>query len=95
MDSDAVKNKIREIIVNRLNLDIDPATIGGDTPLFDHAAGGVGLDSVDALEVAVAVTSEFDIEVADQDVPAFQTVNAIASLVQLKRGAAASAAASV
>ena len=91
MDSDEIKNKIRDIIVNRLNLDIDPAAIGGDTPLFGHAdgVGGVGLDSVDALEVAVAVTSEFDIEVADKDVPAFQTVNSIAALVELKRVAAA------
>lgn len=88
-DMDAIKQRLRELIVSRLNLEVQPAEIKDDAPLFSGDEGGLGLDSVDALEVAVAVTTAFEIAVSDQDVAAFRTVDTIADLIQQKRAAAA------
>ena len=91
MDTDAIKQRLRELIVSRLNLEVQPSEIKDDAPLFGGDGGGLGLDSVDALEIAVAVTTTFEIEVSDQDVAAFKTVDTIADLFRQKRVAEANA----
>ncbi len=91
MDKNDIKQRLKELIVSRLNLEVPAAEIQDGAPLFGADGGGLGLDSVDALEVAVAVTSAFEIEVSDQDVAAFKTVDTIAELVAQKRAAQANA----
>ena len=45
-------DEVKNTIIHSLNLNILPADIGNDVPLFE---GGIGLDSIDGLELLVAV----------------------------------------
>jgi acyl carrier protein len=82
MISDDRRTRIKAIIVDRLNLTVDPATIADDALLFAPTdEGGLGLDSVDALELAVALNAEFDVEIGDEDMSIFQSVATMADFV--------------
>lgn len=59
MDFETTATKIKEIIVSSLDLEeVAPADIETDAPLFGE---GLGLDSIDALELGMAVKKEFGI----------------------------------
>lgn len=55
--------KIKEVMVDELMLDDAADTIGDETPIF--GAGGLGLDSVDALQLVVAIEKHFGLKIAD------------------------------
>jgi acyl carrier protein len=75
--------RIKEILVERLNLAVEPAQIADDAPLFTSLdEGGLGLDSVDALELAVALNGEFDVEIGDEDMGIFESVARMAAFVE-------------
>jgi acyl carrier protein len=78
--------KLKELIVRRLKLDLDPATIDDGAPLFGD---GLGLDSIDALELVLGLEQEFGIKVEDEEVgvKAFASVNALADFVEQKKSA--------
>jgi acyl carrier protein len=83
--TDDRKARIKQLVVERLNLAIDPTEIGDDTSLFSPTAdGGLGLDSVDALELAVALNAEFDVEIGDDDMGIFESVGRMAAFVDEK-----------
>ncbi len=55
----SLESRIKELIVSSLNLeDIKPEDIDTDAPLFGE---GLGLDSIDALELGLAIKSEFGV----------------------------------
>ena len=54
---------LREILVQNCMLKIDPASIGEETPLFGPE--GIGLDSLDALQIVIAVEKRFGIVIGD------------------------------
>ena len=55
-------NKIKAEIIEVLNLeDISPEDIEADSPLFGE--GGLGLDSIDALELIVLLEKNYDIKI--------------------------------
>ena len=57
--------RLASLIVEVLNLeDIKPEDIGPTQPLFD---GGLGLDSIDALEIAVAVAQTYNVHLKAED----------------------------
>ena len=57
---------IKRLIVQSLNLPgVNPADIDDDAPLFGT---GLGLDSVDALELVVALEHAYGIQVADDQI---------------------------
>ena len=59
MDREQIESKLKEIVVTSLDLeDITVADIETDVPLFGE---GLGLDSIDALELGMAVKKEFGI----------------------------------
>jgi acyl carrier protein len=72
--------RVKRLIVERLRLEMDPAAIEDDAPLF---GAGLGLDSIDALELVVGLEQEFKIRIADQDVGkrVFASARAIADYV--------------
>ena len=73
-------------IVAALNLqDIKPADIQSDEPLF---GAGLGLDSIDALELVVMLEREYGIVIQQQEVArkAFASVRALADFVMDNRG---------
>jgi acyl carrier protein len=76
--------RVKELIVRRLKLEIDPATIQNDAPLFGE---GLGLDSIDALELVLGLEQEFGIKVQDEEVgvKAFASVDALVDFIEQKK----------
>jgi len=76
---------IRELcvkVVESLNLeDVDPAGIDPNEPLFDE---GLGLDSIDALELVVMLEKDYGIALKDIEVTkkAFASIRAMATFVE-------------
>jgi len=65
MDADPLKARLKELIVSTLKLDpMKPADIADDAPLF---GAGLDLDSIDALELVVALEKEFGIKIATSE----------------------------
>ncbi len=59
MNTEETEQKLKEIIVSSLDLeDVSPSDIETDAPLFGE---GLGLDSIDALELGMAIKREFGI----------------------------------
>jgi acyl carrier protein len=54
---EAPLENVRALLVENCMLKADPAASGDDTPLF--GPGGLGLDSIDALQLAVAIEQHF------------------------------------
>ncbi len=86
MESTAeLKENLKKLIVDRLNLvDIAPEDIGDDMPLFKT---GLGLDSIDALELTLNVEREYGVKVAnsEQALQAFQNVSTLAAFIEQRR----------
>ncbi|MDR1177068.1 MAG: phosphopantetheine-binding protein [Treponema sp.] len=62
---DDLKRQIKELIVNALELeDIGPENIADSEPIF---GGGLGLDSIDALELGVALKKKFGIKFSSEN----------------------------
>jgi acyl carrier protein len=57
--------KVRRVLVETLRLKQSPESIAGDAPLF--GGGGLGLDSVDALELVLAIEHTFHVKVEGQE----------------------------
>ena len=84
MTNDNLAPRVKELIVRRLKLEIDPASIQDDAPLFGE---GLGLDSIDALELVLGLEQEFGIKVEDEEVgvKAFSSVNALVEFIEQKK----------
>jgi acyl carrier protein len=79
----ATPSRIKRLIVTSLNLDgVQPETIDDDAPLFGE---GLGLDSVDALELVVALEKEFGIKIKSQELGR-EVFSSVASLSQFIEG---------
>ena len=77
---------LKELIIRTLRLeDVGPEDIVASEPLFGE---GLGLDSIDALELVVAIEREFQVEIPDAEVGrrAFASIDALAEFV-LEKGA--------
>ena len=78
----ALRSRIKQLIVRSLNLEgLTPDGIGDEQRLFND---GLGLDSVDALELVVALEKEFGISVKSHEIDRshFESVAALAELVE-------------
>lgn len=65
-DSEEIKRRIKQILVERLKLDRDASSIGDAEPLFGPE--GLGLDSIDALELVLGVEQEFGVKIENEEV---------------------------
>ena len=83
-DTNALKQKIKSVMVENLMLQVSAADIGDDQPLF--GPGSLGLDSVDALQLVVALDKHFGLKIPDSASAKIilHSVNAIAEAVQNK-----------
>jgi acyl carrier protein len=62
---DTLQTEIKQLIIDALNLeDIEVADIESDAPLFGE---GLGLDSIDALELGLAIKKKFNIVIDADD----------------------------
>jgi acyl carrier protein len=78
----ALMLRIKASLIERLSLQLEPDEIAEDTTLFGT---GLGLDSVDALEVALSIESEFEVAVGDEDINGIRSVNLIADYIMSKQ----------
>jgi acyl carrier protein len=60
-----LRQKIKEVMVEELMLDQEAESIGDELPIF--GAGGLGLDSVDALQLVVALDKHFGLKIGNSD----------------------------
>ena len=82
-----LEQKIKELIITSLDLeDITPDDIVSDEPLFDE---GLGLDSIDALELGMALQTRFGVAIHAEDENAskyFRSVTNLARFVADQQG---------
>ncbi len=72
--------ELKELIISGLNLeDVAPGDINDDEPLFGD---GLGLDSVDALELGLLVQKKYDIVLNSKTQNLKQIFSSVASLAQ-------------
>lgn len=76
-----IKLRIKQILVDRLKLDRAPESIGDAEPLFGPE--GLGLDSIDALELVLGVEQEFGVKIENEEVgsEALSSVDRLAEFV--------------
>jgi acyl carrier protein len=58
-DADSLTAEVAGLIVQALNLEIAPAEIAPDQPLYGE---GLGLDSIDILEIALVVSKQYGVQ---------------------------------
>ena len=84
---DALEAELKQLIVEALKLeDLDPESIVSDEPLFVE---GLGLDSIDALELGVALRKRYDIRiesVTDEVKAHFANVRSLAQFIRSQQG---------
>jgi acyl carrier protein len=85
----ALEQEIKELIVSSLSLeDVAPGDIDSDAPLFVE---GLGLDSIDALELGVALQKRYGVTMSADAAETrghFSSVAALARFVATSRGSA-------
>ena len=85
MDTDRLRAEVKELLVSGLRLDVRPADIVDGAPIFGD---GLGLDSIDALELVVLVEERFRLSIPDEEVGkrAFASVDALVEFILQERG---------
>ena len=76
-----LKTQIKQLMVDNLMLQISAEEIGDDQPLF--GPGSLGLDSVDALQLVVALDKAYELKIADPEAARqiLQSVRSMATAV--------------
>jgi len=92
---DSLNLEIKRLLIDALDLDhLTPADIDDDAPLFD--TDGVGLDSIDALEIGIVLRRRYQLTIAADDEHVrghFRSINTLAALIASHRDGAVPAAA--
>ena len=81
-----LRHKLKQLLIERLKFeDMTPDDIPDDQPLF---AGGLGLDSIDALEIVVMLETEFGLKVKNESSARehFRSIASLADFVAERTG---------
>jgi acyl carrier protein len=87
MDKEELKLEFKKHMIKYLNLlEITPEQIADDQPLFGEGQG-LGLDSIDSIELSVLLEREYGIKITDpkEGRKIFVNVNTIADYISEKR----------
>lgn len=88
MTSPALTSELKTLLVAELNLvGKDPNAIMDDAPLFGD--GGLGLDSLDALQIAMMIEEHYGVRVPEGEEarPIFHSVSTLADFIERERQA--------
>jgi len=79
--ADPLKSEIKQAIVRSLRLPITAEEIGDSTPLF---ADGLGLDSIDVLELVLEIERSFGVAITDEEtgMRVLRSVDTIAEFIE-------------
>ncbi len=79
-----LKAKIKDVVVDELMLDVTADSISDEMPFF--GPDGLGIDSVDALQLVVALEKHFDLKIEDAEMarPILENVVTIAAAIEAK-----------
>ena len=78
----AMEREIAELVVDALQLEMEPVEIDPKAPLFGD---GLGLDSIDALELGVSISKKYQLQIKAEDEQTreiFSSLGALASYVE-------------
>jgi acyl carrier protein len=78
-----IKQKLKEVIIKDLALeDVTPDDIADDSPIFGE--GGLGLDSLDAVELVVIIQKHFGVQIKDMTKgrEVFQSLSTLAKYIE-------------
>lgn len=83
-DRDTLAEQVKVAIVRCLRMPITPEEIKDDMPLFDE---GLGLDSIDALEIVLELQRSFGVEITDEQVGkrVLRSVSTIVGFIETSR----------
>ncbi|WP_309401001.1 phosphopantetheine-binding protein [Cerasicoccus maritimus] len=84
-----LKERLKNLIIDALQLeDVTPADLDDQEPLMDS---GLGLDSIDALELVVRVEKEFGIKIKNSEEAreALGSINTLATFIESRQAASA------
>jgi acyl carrier protein len=71
--------QVKEMIVDRLDLPIEPAWVTDDQPLI---ARGLELDSVDVLELIIGIEAAFGASITDDEIGALGSVSRVVDRIE-------------
>jgi acyl carrier protein len=71
--------EVKSLLVERLALDVDPGMIADDQPLFGR---GLELDSIDTLELAMAIEESYGVTITDDDTESLLSLNRLVDHVE-------------
>lgn len=76
------EQQLAQLFVDSLNLELDSSEIDPDAPLF---GAGLGLDSIDMLEIALVISKEYGVELQSEDREVLSSLRNLASHVERHR----------
>lgn len=74
----SINSKVKDIIVEQLG--VDPEKVKAEASFIDD----LGADSLDIVELVMAMEEEFDLEIPDEDAEKLKTVNDVQSYLSSK-----------
>ncbi len=87
MSNDTLKQEIKKLIITTLSIDeVEPSSIEDDNPLFEQG-NPLGLDSIDALELVMALQEKYGVRLDNKNQSRFilRTVSSIAEFIEKQR----------
>ena len=77
--------EVADLIVRNLNLEMEPGAIDPDAPLYDE---GLGLDSIDILEIALVVSKKYGLQLradSEENRDIFRSLRSLTEYIIAKR----------
>ena len=76
-----LEQEIKSIILENLDLPIEPTELQAETLLFDPEHG-LGLDSLEALEIATCLSTNYRVNFEESDIKDFESIKTLAQFIE-------------